>query len=166
MWRRATVVWVLLAGVFADPVWAHAQAPVLIGFDDGAARLAVRRAVEGAGTRLARPACRKVLSDFTDEAGQSLETKLLASGRSPAQALTLLRFFDDRTAPQCQADTIMAFTHPGSHVIRVCGREFRNRNRAAAEIILIHEFLHTLGLGENPPTSQAITERVAARCSD
>ena len=26
---------------------------------------------------------------------------------------------------------------------------------------MIHEFLHTLGLGENPPTSQAITEQVA-----
>ena len=164
MGRRAAVVWVLWAGVFADPVRADAQAPVLIGFDEGAARLAVRRAVEGAATRLARPGCRKVLSDFTDEAGQSLETKLLAGGRSPAQALTLLRYFDDRTAPQCQAGTIMAFTHPGSHVIRVCGREFRNRSRAAAEIILIHEFLHTLGLGENPPTSQAITERVATRC--
>jgi hypothetical protein len=32
------------------------------------------------------------------------------------------------------------------------------------EILLIHEFLHTLGLGENPPTSDAITQRVAVRC--
>jgi hypothetical protein len=46
----------------------------------------------------------------------------------------------------------------------MCGREFRNRNRTAAEIIIIHEFLHVLGLGENPPTSDEITERVAARC--
>ena len=31
---------------------------------------------------------------------------------------------------------------------------------------MIHEFLHTLGLGENPPTSQAITEQVEFRCGD
>ena len=31
---------------------------------------------------------------------------------------------------------------------------------------MIHEFLHTLGLGENPPTSQEITERVSNRCGD
>lgn len=145
-----------------EPATAHAQ--VLIGFDEGQAPLAVRRAVEGAGARLARPECRKVLSDFTDDAGQSLEVKLLTSGRSPAQALALLRFFDDRTAPLCQAGTVMAFTHPGSQVVRVCGREFRNRNRVAAEIIIIHEFLHVLGLGENPPTSDEITDRVTARC--
>jgi hypothetical protein len=38
------------------------------------------------------------------------------------------------------------------------------QNRRTTEIIVIHEFLHTLGLGENPPTSQAITQRVAIRC--
>jgi hypothetical protein len=110
---------------------ATAQTPVLIGFNEGEAELAVRRAVEGAGARLGQSECREVLSDFTDDAGQSLDRKLLASGRSPAQALALLRFFDDR---------------------------------AAAEIIVIHEFLHALGLGENPPTSDEITERVTARC--
>jgi hypothetical protein len=34
----------------------------------------------------------------------------------------------------------------------------------AAEFIVIHELLHTLGLGENPPTPQDITRRVKARC--
>jgi hypothetical protein len=29
---------------------------------------------------------------------------------------------------------------------------------------VIHEALHTLGLGENPPTSTEITSRIAARC--
>ncbi|MGH9255439.1 MAG: hypothetical protein ACRD3C_12840 [Vicinamibacterales bacterium] len=150
--------------LMAMPGPATAQTPVLIGFNEGEAELAVRRAVEGASARLARPGCREVLSDFTDDAGRPLDTKLLASGRSPAQALALLRFFDDRTAPHCRAGTAMAFTQHGSRVIRVCGREFRKRNREAAEIILIHEFLHALGLEENPPTSDEITERVAARC--
>ena len=33
-----------------------------------------------------------------------------------------------------------------------------------AESLVIHELLHTLGLGENPPTSAEITRRVEARC--
>jgi hypothetical protein len=78
-----------------------------------------------------------------------------------------LRFFDDGAAPQCRAGTTLAFTQTGSRLIRVCGPQFRDRfqqNRTTAEIVVIHEFLHSLGLGENPPTSEAITERVAARC--
>jgi hypothetical protein len=139
---------------------------VLIGFLEGEPRLAVRQAIAGAAARLSRPGCREVLSDFADESGQKLQTKLQASGRSPAHALMTLRFFDDLAAPQCQDGTVMAFTHPGSQVIRVCGRQFRDRDRGVAEIIVIHEFLHALGLGENPPTSRDITERVTARCGD
>ncbi len=33
-----------------------------------------------------------------------------------------------------------------------------------AEAILIHEALHSLGLREDPPSSDFITERVRARC--
>jgi len=29
---------------------------------------------------------------------------------------------------------------------------------------IIHEMLHTLGLGENPPSSREITQRVNERC--
>ena len=142
---------------------ASAQPPVLIGFEEGQGRLAVRRAVEHAENRLADPRCQGVLSDFPDELGP-LGAKLQASGRTPAQALGDLRFFDDGMAPQCQTGTVMAFTHPGSQVIRVCGRQFSDRDPEAATIIVIHEFLHALGLGENPPTGREITARVAARC--
>jgi hypothetical protein len=78
---------------------AGAKTPVLIGFVEGEPRLAVWQAVEGAAARLSRPGCREVLSDFADESGQKLQTKLPASGRSPAHALTALRFFDDGAAP-------------------------------------------------------------------
>jgi hypothetical protein len=30
--------------------------------------------------------------------------------------------------------------------------------------LIIHEMLHTLGLGENPPSSREITQRVTERC--
>jgi hypothetical protein len=33
-----------------------------------------------------------------------------------------------------------------------------------ADVLLIHEMLHSLGLGENPPSSREITEHVVARC--
>ncbi len=131
--------------------------------------VAVRLAVEGAAARLARPGCQDVLADFADESGQRLSTTLVASGKNPPDAFRSLRFLDDRGAPQCRSRRTLAFTETGSSFIRVCGEEFRlafQQNRSATEIIVIHEFLHALGLGENPPTSHAITERVNARCGN
>jgi hypothetical protein len=34
-----------------------------------------------------------------------------------------------------------------------------------AEVYVIHEMLHTLGHGENPPTSHEITQKVVRRCA-
>jgi len=164
MGRHVAVVWVLWAGVF-DP--ARAEAQVLLGFVDSDRRFAVQGAVDGAAARLSRRSCQDVLSDFADESGQSLQTRLLARRSSPSEAFAALRFVDSHIAPQCSGGTTLAFTHTGSAVIHVCGGQFRKRsmrNRMTAEIIVIHEFLHTLGLGENPPTSEAITAQVALRC--
>src|SRR5262245_4750398 len=165
MWRRGVVFCALLIGIVAGR--AGAQTPVLLGYMDGDIRLAVRRAVEGGAARLARPGCQDVFADFTDEGGQRLSTRLAASGKSPTEAFSVLRFFDDGAAPQCSAGTTLAFTQTGSGLIRVCGRQFRDQfqqNRTTTEIVVIHEFLHSLGLGENPPSSQAITEQVVVRC--
>ena len=165
MGRRAVFMWSLWAAIIAVPPDAETQ--VLLGFVDSHARFAVQGAVKGASERLARPSCQRVLSDFADPSGRDLETRLLASGRSPAEAFAALRFVDSRTATQCQAGTTLAFTQTGSPAIHVCGRQFVKRsmrNRLTAEIIVIHEFLHSLGLGENPPNSQAITEQVVIRC--
>jgi hypothetical protein len=127
----------------------------------------VQGTVEGAAHRLSRASCQDVLADFADQSGEDFRTKLLAKGRSPAEAFGALRFVDNPKAPQCVSGTILAFTQPGSTVVHVCGRQFMKRsrrNRMTAEIIMIHEFLHTLGLGENPPTSEAITAQVTLRC--
>ena len=165
MWRRTAVIWALLGGIFADPAGAEPQ--VLLGFVDSDRRFAVQGAVDGAAARLSRPSCQDVLSDFADESGQTFRTKLLAMGSSPPEAFAALRFVDSRMAAQCSAGSNLAFTQTGSRVIHVCGQQFVKRsmrNRQTAEIIVIHEFLHTLGLGENPPTSEAITAQVALRC--
>ena len=165
MGRYAVLTHVLVLGIL--DARAGAQTSVLLRFEDMKSRFAVSQALEGAATRLAHCDCHNVLSDFTDETGRSLSTKLAATGRTAVEEFGLLRFVDDRRAPQCRGGARLAFTQTGSHVIRVCGQHFTDwftRNRTMTEIILIHEFLHTLGLGENPPTSEAITERVAARC--
>ena len=58
-------------------------------------------------------------------------------------------------------------TQPGSRAIVVCGARFVRQmslDSVHAEVILIHEALHSLGLGENPPSSDSITERIRERC--
>jgi hypothetical protein len=53
-----------------------------------------------------------------------------------------------------------------SHVF-VCGPRFLSawkRGPHLVEITVIHEVLHTLGLGENPPSSRAITNVVREHC--
>jgi hypothetical protein len=60
-----------------------------------------------------------------------------------------------------------AFTGPGRKVVHVCSSRFARRferQTRAAELIVIHEMLHTLGLGENPPSTRQITEQVTRRC--
>lgn len=165
MWRHTVLAFTLMIGLLAGP--ACAQTPVLLRFEEMMSRFAVSQAVEGATARLARSGCQEVFSDFADENGHSLATKLTARGTSPAEALRLLWFVDDRRAPQCREGARLAFTQTGSRLIHICGQRFTDwfiRNRETTEIIVIHESLHALGLGENPPTSEAITERVAMRC--
>jgi hypothetical protein len=62
---------------------------------------------------------------------------------------------------------ILAFTRPGSRSIYLCGDQFSHAafiNLEYAANILIHEGLHCLGLGEDPPSSKSITALVAADC--
>jgi hypothetical protein len=67
----------------------------------------------------------------------------------------------------CRHPDVIAGTTPGSRVVYLCGTRFwrlQAHDPVRAEAILIHEFLHTLGLPENPPDSRTITEAVLARC--
>jgi hypothetical protein len=144
----------VLAGVVAKG--AGAEPAVLLGFITADTSMAVQHAVAGATNRLGHPECQRVFADFS------------FAVPSAAQ-FAPVRFFDDRDAPLCRAgSSILAFTSPGSRIVHVCGRRFLDAfrdNPTTAEIIVIHEFLHVLGLGENPPKSQVITAQVAARCA-
>jgi hypothetical protein len=128
---------------------------------------ALDRAVAGAVRRLERPACRRLFDEFRDAAGAPLQDRLDALGVGPADYLSLVVFADGSARLTCRRDDVLAVTAPGSRVVYVCGRVFNEaatRKASRAEIAVIHEALHTLGLGENPPDSLEITRRVAERC--
>ena len=46
----------------------------------------------------------------------------------------------------------------------LCGERFTRIGGPEAELILIHEMLHTLGLGERPPTTRQIDQVVIRHC--
>ena len=127
---------------------------------------AVRRAVEGAVRRLESPRCRGVLSDFRAADGTTLAEVLSRDGVTAPGHLRRLFFFSGEDRPQCRKD-VLAWTAPGSRVVFICPARFRRSyatNPGRLEAVVLHEMLHTLGLGENPPTGAEITHRVVAAC--
>jgi hypothetical protein len=106
------------------------------------------------------------LTDFEDVNGQSLADRLSSLGVDIQRYLTMITFIDDTRHARCTSG-VLAFTAPGSRVVRVCTDELKRINQQQPEYVaasFIHEILHTLGLAENPPSSSEITKRVLARC--
>ena len=125
----------------------------------------LRRAVQGADAWLDKPACLELFNDFRDEQGVLLASILKERGRDAREQLRSIFFYDGAQHPVCRAGGSAAVSNPGSAVVFVCplfGDYSRDVNQARA--VVVHELLHTLGLGENPPTSREITKRVLARC--
>jgi hypothetical protein len=124
-------------------------------------------AVLGARRRLEQQACQRLFSEFSDASGRTLQKNLDALGQTGGAYLSLILFADGSDRPRCKADGALAFTTPGSRVVYVCTRAFKSladRNPVRAEASVIHEALHTLGLGEKPPSPAEITKTVLARC--
>jgi hypothetical protein len=131
-----------------------------------AERMALAQAVRGAARQLTHAQCQGLLDEFTDASGQPLRAALEAQARDVEEYLGRVLFYD---APEiaCREQMLAGVTSAGSRVIRVCGRRFARtvtESSRHAEAIVIHEMLHSLGLGENPPTSDYITSRVMERC--
>lgn len=138
-----------------------------IQFHEGFEVWALRGALRGASHRLRRPECRGLLSEFKDHAGRTLRENLARLGQTPEDYLALIVFADGSRYPRCQARQTLAFTMAGSRVVFVCNTQFaamRLRDPRLSEAIVIHEALHSLGLGEDPPTGAEITRRVLTRC--
>jgi len=145
----------------------ESEVPALHLFLNGRARMTVKDSIEGAIRRLAKPSCLRLFSDYADSDGRPLTDTLAGWDESPAGALAALYFVEGDGSPQCRDQSTAAFTVARSRVIYVCGARFAERfaqKTRGGEILLIHELLHSLGLGENPPTSAQITNTVMARC--
>ena len=97
-----------------------------------------------------------------------LASVLASLHRTGREELSFVRFVDGGDHPNCSTSgSLMAFTEPGSHVIRICGPRFSvsaMRDPALGDIMIIHELLHALGLGENPPASSDVTNQVRLKC--
>ena len=102
-----------------------------------------------------------MLSDFRDASGRTMQERLDLLGDTPRSYLARLTFreaFDRR----CQDSVTLAFTYLESREVFVCGTQFwqaYQRNSSYVEALIIHEMMHTLGLGENPPSSLEISAR-------
>jgi hypothetical protein len=137
-------------------------------FLTGNARMTVVQSLLGAMQRLSRRSCQQLFEDFTDQAGRALTVKVAATSQSPAALLAGLYFVNGDNTSLCRTgQAVAAFTAPGSQVIHICSQRFLDFavKTKGGEIVLIHELLHSLGLGENPPTSSGITDAVLKRCS-
>lgn len=169
---RAFVVAAICSGTtaFVQPALADAPSAAHVHLSDSATRGLVLRAISGAQRRLEHADCYRVLNDFADASGRPLARRLDGIGRSPAEYLVeRLWFVEDGTAPQCSADDgVAAFTAADSKVVHLCVKQFAGlaHRSTAAEMLIIHELLHTLGLGENPPSRDEITRYVTKRCGD
>jgi len=121
-------------------------------------------AADGAVRRLADPQCQAVLSDFVDADGHSLAERLSEKGHTLLQHLQGVWLLSGRGQVGCGKPNTHAFTVPSGRLVFMCPQLFRQDVGKYHELLIIHELLHTLGLGENPPSSASITLQVAKRC--
>jgi hypothetical protein len=131
-----------------------------------AERMAVAHAVDGAVRRLARAECQALLDEFSDLSGRPLRAALDATALDVRAYLDRVLFYD-APAAACEGTTLAGAAAAGNRVIFVCGRRFVRtmaENPQHGEATIIHEMLHSLGLGENPPSSSHITSRVRDLC--
>jgi hypothetical protein len=165
--RRASGLAVLASAILFAAIRADAAAPRTLTAWDARA---VKTARAGAVKRLASAECRKVFTDFKDAEGRTLQQNLEERGESPAEYIGLIPFVDGSSHPLCLNTRVAMVTNPGGRRVLVCKSfaEFALKEPHLAESMLIHEILHTLGLGESPqrgaPSSLEITQRIQARC--
>ena len=124
----------------------------------------VRRAIDLALAKLARPGCPGVYDDFELPNGGTPRSELDRIGIGPEEWLESLVFIDGSRDPVCRIGRAVLTTTPGSRVIRVCPgfARFQLRDPGLSASLIIHESLHALGLGENPPSSSEITQPCGA----
>jgi len=163
--------WVELA--FAAPAARGAEEAAAFTVrlaDERAARI-VRNAVAGAHERLGQERCMGIFEAFRDPSGRTLAQNLAALGTNGQEFLGHVFFYDGSALAVCQrnpAKEVYAVTERGGRAVRVCASQFEALQRKSpvlGEVVVIHEMLHALGLGEAPPSSHDITWRVMESCT-
>jgi hypothetical protein len=145
----------------ATPGWSR------IYIKDPYVRDAVGLALRGAAEWLQAQKCQGLLTEFSDRRGRALTERLGELRMSLAEYVNALIVEDGEPYRQCGEQGVLAFTVVGSRVIHVCGRVFARaaqRDGEEARATIVHELLHSLGLGENPPSPRDITYRVKELC--
>jgi hypothetical protein len=130
-------------------------------------RFALERAATGALKRLERSECRRVLSDFRDGSGRTIQEALDLLRETPRSYLARITFIETLDRRRCKSAGVLAVTSIGGREVFICSPQFWQAYRndpSYVEALLIHELMHTLGLGENPPTSAEINTQVLKRC--
>lgn len=161
------VLQVCLATLIASSARAEGWSRVVVR--EPLARIAVHKSLDGAVQWWAQSRCQTLLTEFRDEEGCPLAERLAAIGTTFEKYLDWVLFQDASGTKKCNNSNQFAFTTPRSRVVFVCGKAFERLSRKEPEraiAVLIHEVLHTLGLGENGihPTSREITRRVLEMC--
>ena len=171
--RWATMVAGVMVMVGSAGVAADQDRPIgsRILIPSGPSVVMVHKAVRGAAARLATPDCQAVLTDFRDVVGETLKDNLAKMARNPSQFVGDVWFIDATDGQGCKTNLgVAAYTNPGSRIINVCSSRFSDPNFGLGGIngvvVIIHEILHALGLGENGPhpSAREISNRVLARC--
>lgn len=155
---------VVLTGTVSTHARGSTPAVAITGVSDGALTDAIVMAAAGAARRLATPACADVLDRFSTANGDTLRSVVEASAWSADAVVGRVIFRDGRDAAACRQQNIAAFTGPGSRVVFVCGQRFASLDRTRAELTVVHEVLHTLGLQERPPLPGDIDREIARGC--
>jgi hypothetical protein len=164
--RRTLFTLALFSAVGGRPVLAGGAVARFLSPVDSFLAKATNDAIATAEIQLANPRCEQVFSDFRNPSGVPLRTALDALGVTGGLYLRRLRFVNGERLSFCSSGAL-AGTKPGSEVIFLCGLRFAAAQRANPRLgaaVVIHEELHSLGLSENPPSSQEITAGVLARC--
>ena len=149
------------APVSEDREWPN------LHIEDPYTRDSARRALHGASLWLAAPKCQSLFFEFRDDRGLPLATKLQELDADPQRYVRMVLFQDGTSQPPCKRHGVLAFTARGNRVVYLCGRDFERawrRDAREAQATIIHEVLHSLGLGENPPSPRRITDRVQSLC--
>ena len=146
----------------AAPVARRAILLKLKPLDEGT----VRSALDLALAMLASPDCPGVYSDFRRPDGRTPQDELERMGIGPEEFLESLVFTDGSREAVCREGRAVMTATPGRTLIYVCPgfADFQLRSARKSAAVVIHESLHALGLGENPPSSGEITRRVERLC--